>query len=192
MMDPSLELERSWWGDCCNTFHEEQKQLVYASRMELLADWNCGHPPQFDLQGRSVVDVGGGPSSLLLKTVNAGERLVIDPCDFPPWVYARYREAGIYVMRQPGERWTSAGFDEGWIYNVLQHVENPELVIETMKTNCRLIRIFEWIDIPAYPGHPHELKSELLERWLGPGGRETYVNDFGAVGTAFHGVFEQG
>ena len=184
------ELERSWWGNCASTFHEEQKQLVYARRMGLTADWSVGHPPEFDLTGAAVVDVGGGPVSLLLKARNAGYRLVIDPCPFPNWVYMRYAECGIDCQVEPGETWQPGlEFDEGWVYNVMQHVEDPERFIFTVRQNVDLVRLFEWIDIPAYDGHPHELHADDFTRWLGGGGTVEAVNEDGAVGTAFYGIF---
>jgi hypothetical protein len=188
---PEQELERSWWGTAGNTFHEEQKQLVYAPRMGLVANWETGHPPEFDLTGRSVADIGGGPSSLLLKTVNAGRRLVIDPCEFPAWVYLRYAECGIDCWTEPGETWEPGEepFDEGWVYNVMQHVEDPERFIYNVRRNVRLIRLFEWIDIPAYDGHPHTLTEPDFYHWLGGGGLVEEVNESGAVGRAFYGVF---
>ena len=145
------------------------------------------------MAGRSVVDVGGGPCSLLLKTRNAGRRLLIDPCPFPMWVYLRYTECGIEYLDEPGETWSSdEQFDEGWIYNVMQHVEDPETFIHTVRRNTKLIRIFEWINIPAYDGHPHELHAHDFYRWLGGRGMVEEVNQSGAVGTAFYGVFATG
>lgn len=189
-MRDEQRLEQAWWGVCGNTFHEEQKQLVYAAKMGLVADWGGGHPPEYDLAGASVVDVGGGPSSLLLKTRNAGRRLVIDPCPFPAWVYERYLACGIDYMTVVGEDWSyDERFDEGWIYNVLQHVEDPERVVYTLKRNARVVRLFEWIEIPAYEGHPHELRAQDFIRWLGRSGTVESVNDSGAVGTAFYGAF---
>lgn len=192
-MRPEQELERSWWGDCGNTFHEEQKQLVYAARMGLVAEWGGAHPPEFDLAGRSVVDVGGGPCSLLLKTRSAGRRLVIDPCRYPFWVYERYQQCGIEVLTEPGETWDSdETFSEGWVYNVMQHVEDPEEFIHAVCANVRVVRLFEWVNIPAYDGHPHELLAADFEDWLGPGGTVEDINQDGAVGTAFYGVFPTG
>ena len=86
--------ERDWWGDCLNTYSEEEKQLVYANRMGLVAFHDGKSPYNFDLGGMSVLDIGGGPCSLLLKCVNFRGK-VIDPLCFPDWVLARYELAGI-------------------------------------------------------------------------------------------------
>lgn len=86
------EYETDWWGTCANTLQEEQKQLIYAARMGLVAQWGVGHPPVFDLEGRSVIDIGGGPVSLLLKCGNRGRAVVADPAEWPVWVLGDTRQ----------------------------------------------------------------------------------------------------
>lgn len=182
--------EGAWWGACGNTFHEEQKQLVYAKRMGLLAEWGGAHPPSFDVGGRSVIDIGGGPVSLLLKCVNLGEALVVDPGEYPPWVTARYAACRIEYKRGRAEEIPSnLNFDEAWIYNVLQHVDDPPEVVARARAVARTVRIFEWVNVPAYPGHPHELRASDLDRWFEGKGFATQVDQDGAVGDAYYGVF---
>ena len=184
--------ETAWWSDCGNTWHEEQKQFAYAKRMGLRAQWGGAHPPTFDLEGRSVLDIGGGPVSLLLKCVNRGGAVVADPGKWPPWVLERYRACGIDYWPERAEELEYSSsvdrFDEAWIYNVLQHVDDPALVIENARAWAHTIRVFEWIDIPPYPGHPHELTQERLDFWLGSKGYTATLNESGAVGRAYYGV----
>jgi hypothetical protein len=182
--------EDAWWGDCVNTFHEEQKQLVYAPRMGLLAGQNSAHPPTYDLGGRSVIDIGGGPVSILLKCINFSFGIIIDPGKFPQWTIDRYEAHGLRYVRRKGEEMDGKQYaDEAWIYNVLQHCDDPALVIEKAKASAKTIRLFEWIDIPPYDGHPHMLTQDGLEEWLGGGGFATNLHENGAVGRAFYGVF---
>ncbi len=185
--------ESDWWGKCLTTFGEETKQITYAHRMGLVIaphpDW---HWPVYDLEGKSVLDIGGGPVSILLKTMNPGRRTVVDPCSYPEWVHARYKEAGINYVSQTGEDFSFVGnkFDECWIYNCLQHVRDPELIIKNARSHADLIRIFEWIDIPPCAGHPHELKAELLDHWLGGRGTVEIPGENGCTALAYYGVFE--
>lgn len=184
--------ESAWWGDCGNTFHEEQKQLVYAPRMGLRPFWGGAHPPTFDLLGASVVDLGGGPTSLLLKCVNRGGCVVIDPGKFPAWVAQRYEECGVMFWNGTAEGIDTEGmahFDEAWIYNTLQHVEDPEKVISNAREVVSKIRIFEWIDVDPYDGHPHKLTEDSLNKWLGGTGFTVQLNESGCVGHAYYGVF---
>lgn len=187
-----MSSEVAFWGECTNTFHEEEKQLVYAGRMGLYPSTQVAHPPTFDIGGRSVIDIGGGPVSLLLKCSNRGKCAVVDPIipELPAWVYHRYFNSGIEVLSIPAEelphdrRW-----DEAWLYNVLQHVSSPSQVVRNAIAVSKTVRIFEWIDVPAYEGHPHELRSSDLDAWFNGMGYVAQVNENGAVGKAYYGVF---
>jgi hypothetical protein len=189
--------EAGFHGDCLNTYGEETKQLTYAELMGLAA-MRADHYPVYDLGHKSVLDIGGGPASILLKCINRGPSTVADPLKIPKWAIDRYQLNSILYDRCPAERFVSrvvgsAGpaFDEAWIYNVLQHVVDPEQVIATARREARQVRIFEWIDMPAYEGHPHSLRSEQLIDWLGEGKGRTIVLDGinGCYGRAFYGVF---
>lgn len=184
------EFERSWWGDCSNTFTEETKQLTYGYKMGLSCYANNGKWPCYDIEGKSVIDIGGGPVSLLLKCENRGDCAVVDPCSYPQWVSARYTEANILYSRSRGEDFNTGIWSEVWIYNVLQHTEDPELIIQNARNLASVVRIFEWIDIPAHEGHPQELKEENLNKWLGGDGTTEWLSENGCYGRSYYGVFE--
>jgi len=170
--------ERAWHGDCIRTeLGEEIKQIEYAKRMglEFFNDGKSSYNIQ--CHGRSIVDIGGGPCSLLLKADNADQKIVIEPMQMPLWVYQRYKAAGISVISIKGEDLRLKGFDEAWIYNVLAHTENPRLVIERAKIAARTIRIFEWINMGISPGHLQSLTKEDLDLWLGKEGHTERLSD---------------
>lgn len=143
----------------------------------------------------AVIDIGGGPSSMLLKADSLTYGAVIDPCEYPEWTVDRYVSAGILVFRDPAEKFQSdlvGQADEVWIYNVLQHVEDPEKIIKNAQAYAPVIRLFEWINIPPHEGHPHMLTSYDLANWLNghEDGHTEVIEEFGAIGTAFYGVFD--
>lgn len=185
--------ELNWWGNCINTFWEETKQIIYAKRMGLKASMVLGKYPVYDLKGISVLDIGGGPVSMLLKCINRGKSIVIDPCDYPKWIDERYKEANIIYWRMKGEEIPTIApiepVDEVWIYNVLQHVDDPKLIIENAKKVSKIIRIFEWIDNGVSPGHPHDLKEQKLNKWLNGIGKVEQLNESGCHGKAYYGIF---
>lgn len=185
------EWELQWWEGCnFITFGEEAKQLTYARMMGMAYEVRDGKWPVYDLQGRSVLDLGGGPVSMLLKTVNGGKLTVVDPCPYPRWVLDRYEHAGITLVVEPAETYTSRGkFDECWIYNCLQHVIDPKAVIETAKRHASVVRIFEWVETEANIGHPHTLHVADLNDWIGSAGWVAHVDDNGATGLAYFGAF---
>lgn len=125
---------------------------------------------------------------MLLKTCNGGKRTVVDPGTYPDWIVGRYAAAGIEYVRQPAEHFVGGGYDECWIYNVLQHVQSPAHVIGSARA-ARLVRVFEWIDLPPYEGHLHELKALDLDFWLDGTGTTEWVKENGADGLAYYGVF---
>jgi hypothetical protein len=185
----SLSYELDFWGNCANTYHEETKQLVYASRMGLLASNHGARPPIFHLNGRSVIDIGGGPVSLLLKCTNFSWATVVDPGKWPDWVIARYTAAGIGYRQEKAEKLSVINADEAWIYNCLQHTDDPKKIIANARKSAKTIRLFEWVDTQPYDGHPHMLTKASLEKWLGSSGFVTELNQDGCEGRAFYGVF---
>lgn len=180
--------ETRWWGNCCNTYGEETKQMVYARRMGLRFE----HGEVLEAHSKSILDIGGGPVSMLLKLNNFWRAMVIDPSVYPAWTAERYKCKGIELVVGEAEALTDIDqWDEVWIYNVLQHVRDPKLIIENARRAGKLIRIFEWIDVPPHEGHPHELKQDLLEEWLGGlKGTVEELNENGCTGRCFYGVFK--
>lgn len=187
------EYERLWWGDCANTFNEEVKQLTYAFKMGMTAiamddaRWPC-----YMMHGKKILDIGGGPVSILLKCEQIGPgTTVADPCNYPDWIRSRYAAHGVEYMKSSGEDLflKTNSYDEVWIYNVLQHVENPEKIIGNARDIAPVVRIFEWIDIPPCEGHPQELKEDKLNEWLCGKGTVEWVKENNCNGQAYFGVF---
>lgn len=180
------EFEKKYWGDCCNTFDEDQKHYVYAHLMKLN---QVGY--SFDVANKSILDIGSGPTSMLLKTINLVKGKVVDPIAYPKWTVDRYAMKNIEVAVDIGENIDDAGWDEVWIYNCLQHAQNPEKIIANAKKAGKVLRFFEWIDIPAHDGHPHMLTEELLNQWIGSTGGTCTLAQNGCYGRAYYGVFNQ-
>lgn len=201
--------EAEWHGNCVNSLNEELKQLVYASRMGLQMKPNPKTPYNIDLEGKKVLDIGGGAYSLLLKASNFKSSLdgfgtsVIDPIDHPEWVRMRYESAGIFFKRMAGEDINTVQrlahesrpynddekFDEVWIYNVLQHTKDPKKIIDNARAVGKLIRIFEWIDHPISTGHLHVLRETELNEWLHGEGKVEDIKELGCVGKCYYGIF---
>jgi len=184
--------EKNWWGNCCNTYGEEEKQLVYAQKMGLKLFHNNKSPYNFDMQGKVILDIGGGPCSLLLKCENVSG-LVVDPCDYPKWVDIRYKTAGITFEKLRGEdidKKFAGKFDEIWIYNVLQHVDNPKKIIDNARDLGIIIRIFEWIENGISEGHPHNLTEKDLNNWLKGEGKVEQLDYPTLKGLCYYGIFK--
>jgi hypothetical protein len=188
-----LQFEQSFWGDCCNTFDEQQKHYVYARLMGIslakaysLAVGAAG--------GRRILDIGGGPCSmLLLADGDVSGSVVVDPTPYPAWTRQRYRSRGIDVKLMAGEDVSpdalrsphSPQFHEVWIYNCLQHCEDPEKIILNALRCARVLRLFEWVDIPPHEGHPHQLSADLLNLWTGSIGTVHELSSSGCYGRGY-------
>ena len=178
--------EANWWGDCVHTAYEEIKQTTYARLMGLDLD-------RGNLDGKSVLDIGGGPVSLLLKFKNKGACVVVDPLPVPGWVITRYQEHNIEYANKKAEDYDPGPervFDECWMYNCLQHVDDPFTIVKTMRKASRLIRVFEWVDMPISPGHIHTLREPILNMWLKGDGKPEFINENGCVGRCYYGIFK--
>lgn len=192
MDNTAQTFEAAFWGDCSNTFYEERKHYVYAELMGIKRQhWDFVVPG-----GTRILDIGAGPASMLLKTRGAKRRVTCDPLQYPAWVYLRYATAGVEVFHESGETVADLfkdelvdgdkPFDEVWIYNCLQHVEDPKLIVQNALALAHRVRIFEWIDIPPHEGHPHMLTKVGLDEWLGvDNGAVTELSHDGCFGRAY-------
>jgi hypothetical protein len=161
----NLDFEREFWGNCTNTLAEEYKHFVYAPFMGLNADTNVFSINVTASDPLSILDMGGGPASMLLKTHPLRRGVVWDPIAFPDWVRLRYADRNIELVTKNGEDLDQHGFDEVWIYNCLQHTIDPETIVKKCMRAAKVIRIFEWINIEPYLGHPHKLTAAELNAW---------------------------
>lgn len=182
--------EKDWHGNGVNSFWEETKQIVYARKMGMEAGWKDGKYPVYDLKGKSVLDIGGGAYSILLKCINFSKAVVQEPIDHPHWVMERYKACGIGFVNKPGEELNGEMFDICFIYNVLQHTQNPEKIIKNALKSAKEVRIFEWIEEPISPGHIQVLTEKDLNNWLGGFGKVEQLNESGCHGKAFYGRFK--
>lgn len=186
------EWESSWWGNCANTYGEEQKQIVYASKMGLKFFHNGKSPFNINMNGKKVLDIGGGPISLLLKCTNV-DGCVVDPCVYPEWIIERYKCAKIFYSRAKGEDIDINSSipinDEVWIYNVLQHVDDPQKVINNAREVSKIIRLFEWIDTGTSKGHAYNLTEKDLNLWLNGVGKVEVLNLPTLKGKCYFGIF---
>ncbi|MGA1048491.1 MAG: hypothetical protein ACO3UU_10790, partial [Minisyncoccia bacterium] len=90
------EWESKYWDlEVYLDVHQIQTQYTFAYYMGLFNYRTTPNIHVFDLQGKSILDVGGGPYSILLKCINYKKAKIIDPCKFPEWIYQRYKSKNI-------------------------------------------------------------------------------------------------
>jgi glycosyltransferase involved in cell wall biosynthesis len=103
--------ERGWWGLSRGPHwdDEERKQEVYARLM--------GFPTGKDFGGKTILDVGCGPISMLQRSKHGPSRGV-DPLAVSDETRARYESSGVEFLNMQAEDMpTDREFDEVWMYN---------------------------------------------------------------------------
>jgi hypothetical protein len=116
----------------------------------------------FDQKGKSIVEIGCGayPALAFCGEPNNG-MLIVEPLYFQS-----LQDSGIPWARMAFEDMDLLPCDEVWIYNALQHVRDPELVIAKAKQSAPVIRFFEPVDYPTCVYHPHTFTQADFERWF--------------------------
>lgn len=180
------EYERNWWFSSTQQHPTEQAKSRVVAGLICVANGRPNH---------AVIDIGAGPFSLLQRLpVKTGTAL--DPIDYGP-LEAGYRRLGIRRLIKKAEDLTPEDgvWDEAWIYNCLQHVEDPGQVLKAVGTIANLVRLFEWINMPPCQGHLHELHSEAIREaftgWQIHAEFEGRLNSSGLYGRFFVGIWEK-
>ena len=190
-MNPTLQkAETKYWGDCTNTLFEENKHFVYAKLMGLDV-----RNTEIIVNNISVLDIGGGPVSMLLKTQGLTKGRVLDPIDYPDWTKDRYKSKNIDVSVVGGEESAFPGYDEVWIYNTLPFVNNIEKVVENAFLSANVVRVFEWIDAGADNGKTNLQTNglnEIFKEHSSSMGRTVKLSQKGCHGEAYYGTFKKG
>jgi hypothetical protein len=119
----------------------------------------------------NVADQGLGasglapPSDMLLRTDRHGAPAMgVDPLPVSKNTLQRYKAAGVSFRNEKAESFdeTKIEVDEAWIYNCLQHTEDPAKILGKVRTCARRVRIFEWLNTTPMPGHPQTLTESLF------------------------------
>lgn len=168
--DETIAWESNWWGLEPGPHWDEEvnKQKTYAQLM--------GLPPDLDMGDSNILDVGCGPVSMLLRA-NLSEvavRAGVDPLRVSDATKKKYKKSGIKFYNEKAEKLfegetrelDKVNFDEIWIYNCLQHVDDPYRILSKVRRKAvqpnTKVRIFEWIDLGVCPGHPHNLTEQMF------------------------------
>lgn len=185
--------EAEYWGDQEMENPTIQQELRF---QETYIEYMF-HPENSNwLNGKNILDIGGGPISILLKRVNrSGLSMVIDPIELKDVSWLRYAKHGIFFKKTTAEIFlpliVDKHFDEIWIYNVLAHVMDPELILKEAKRVGKCLRIFEVLNTGTDYMHPWSFTREFFDGILGEGGKTVVLDEEGGVrGEAYYGVFK--
>lgn len=118
--------------------------------MEIKNDFYDYDDHRLNLKNLNVLDIGGGPVSLLLRSYNLKSGAVIDPAQFLSHIPLRYQNYNIKFYNKPAEELDQINFenkfDETWIYNCLQHTYDAQKILDSVCKITNKIRILEPIN----------------------------------------------
>lgn len=122
----------------------------------------------FDLGGLSICEIGPADFPALAHCKNYSPSIIIEPM---PSVLLMNQIDGnnITLIDKPLEDIkTMRVCSEVWLFNVMQHIKDPDVFINKCKDIAHLrIRFFEPINYPTSVYHPHSFSFDDYLRWFG-------------------------
>lgn len=177
--------------------HQEQ----YMDALGIRDDYFHAPDNSLNMSGLNVLDVGGGPSSILLRTnklrgnqhdgVNNG--VVIDPLMITEHHKLRYNYYGIEFIQDQSENidqyYSEKGyFDECFIYNCLQHVLDPIQILDKVTYISKRIRIAEPLNISTDSMHLHMFTKEYFDNYFSESKFKVHQVNLSKIGSCYHYV----
>jgi len=135
--------------------------ILYTDMLEL--------PRNTDLTGKYILDIGGGYTSLLTAFQGKFAGVVVDPADKKDEVIDYYKKFNVIYIQATAEEYLTGlywKYDEVWMYNVLKHTFDPELIMRSLPKAGKVLRIAELTDTIQDVAHPHILTKEWLTDML--------------------------
>ena len=118
-------------------------------------------------EGKSIIEIGPAHIPALYFCENYSQSLIIEPMPSDT-LRELINYLPIYISTSPAEETEIEGkADEVWMFNLLQHVLDPNELIENAKKWANTIRFFEPVDQPISDCHPHAPTQEDFKRWFG-------------------------
>lgn len=114
-----------------------------------------------DLQGKNIIEIGPADFPALAYCRNLGECAVIEPMPSE-----NLKLSGLKIITDVAED-VEYEADEVWLMNVLQHVIDPNKIVERAKRQSKVVRFFEPINYGVDVCHPWNLTLEMFKGWFG-------------------------
>jgi 2-polyprenyl-3-methyl-5-hydroxy-6-metoxy-1,4-benzoquinol methylase len=118
---------------------------------------------QKNLNGKSILEIGPARISGLLFCENYSKSYVIEPTFYDGIDYL-YEGKNIEIIRKKAEECDFPKIDEIWILNLLQHVQDPDIIIKKCKESGKIIKFFEPIEYEINNEHSfYFTKNDYIE-----------------------------
>lgn len=162
MIEP---VTKSRWEDAqiaeiaATTYHPERSRQSYEHIFNYLG-------MSFSETGGFIAEIGCGAYPAISFCPNASG-VVYEPLWFDSLHELASKERIVWYQRAFEDMPHPPPAAEAWLFNCLQHVRDPELVISMCKEIADVIRFFEPVDYPTCVYHPHTFTQDDFVRWFG-------------------------
>lgn len=119
-----------------------------------------------DLQKKSIAELGCARISSLFFCNNYSTSYVIEPTYYKE-SDKYYEGKDIVRIFDRAEVCKFPTVDEVWLFNVLDHVQDPDYIIDQCKKNSKTIRFFEPIDCGTNNEHPFSFSLNNFKDYFG-------------------------
>ena len=129
-----------------------------------------------DLHGLHVIEIGPGHYPALQICTNYDQSMIIEPMfskSVNDFVHGKDIILEPIGLEHINPEYLAAmltgmpGTKEVWLFNVLQHVIDPDLFVKRCKYMADRIRFFEPINVPTSAHHPHTFTGDDYINWFG-------------------------
>jgi len=136
-----------------------------------------------DLKNKSIIEIGPAKISALLYCKNYSKSYIVEPTLYDN-IDKYYEGKNIEFIRELYEECDSPNVDEIWLLNLMQHVKEPDTLIEKAKKHSKIIRFFEPINLPIDNEHPFSFSENDYREYFGDS-----VKIYNSIGEPnFHGA----
>lgn len=165
---------------------EERKQHIHTLESGIEAYGNTyrqyfshlGMEPH--IPGKKIIEIGCADFPALYFCNSYEHGIIIEPMPSKILMKLMVKKAEtIFLMDKPAEACDFPNVDEVWLFNVLQHVLDPLVIIEKAKKAAGKIRFFEPINTPLDKCHLHSFTLDYFKESLGDDVVKHYVSEPG-------------
>lgn len=119
-----------------------------------------------NLKNKTILEIGPARIAALLYCNNYESAFIVEPTEYEDAIQL-YSDKPITFIRETYEDCESPKVDEIWLFNVLQHIIDPDAFVEKCKKNCKVIKFFEPINTPIEIHHPHSFTFDDYIEYFG-------------------------
>ena len=121
----------------------------------------------FDVSEKKIMEIGPGVFAALLYSKNTQNSFIVEPLDLPENVLAQYANKNITVLKGAIEDLNLPQVDEVWVFNVMQHILEPEIFVSKIKKIAKKILFFEPINTPIDQLHVYSYTLSDFQKYFG-------------------------